>query len=132
MVYTVNVELDRRITLPADVLRELGIDPGTELLLETENERVVLTVKPGHAEPHAIFTRDIPPDKSVEDFLDEYEQKYQMTSEEFYRKYHAGELEEHWDFIDWIGQYETKLAAEKQGIDARRVDYERFVPQEQQ
>jgi len=49
---------------------------------------------------------------SVDDLkaqLGEYESKYGMKSEEFYRKVFSGELEEHMDFISWLGDYEQYL-----------------------
>jgi len=38
--------------------------------------------------------------------LRNYEQKYNMKSEEFYKKFMKGELEEKDEFIDWAGEYE--------------------------
>ncbi|MBI4531729.1 MAG: hypothetical protein HY709_09400 [Candidatus Latescibacteria bacterium] len=34
-----------------------------------------------------------------------FEQRYGMTSQEFYRKVQAGELEEQIECIDWLGYY---------------------------
>ena len=38
--------------------------------------------------------------------LRNYEQKYNMKSKEFYKKFMKGELEEKDEFIDWAGEYE--------------------------
>lgn len=35
-----------------------------------------------------------------------FEQRYGMTSHEFFRKVQAGELEEQVEFIDWLGYYD--------------------------
>ena len=38
--------------------------------------------------------------------LRNYEQKYNMKSKEFYKKFMKGVLEEKDEFIDWAGEYE--------------------------
>jgi hypothetical protein len=46
-----------------------------------------------------------------------YEQKYQMSSDEFYAHYLSGKLEDSKDFVEWAGDYqhyiELKLALEE-------------------
>jgi len=73
-----------------------------------------------------IYIQDIPPNKSVPDFLDDYERKYQMASKDFWRKYKAGELECDVEFIDWAGHYEHKLYLDSMDVDAKSVTFERF------
>jgi len=34
-----------------------------------------------------------------------YEQKYQMSSDEFYANYLSGKLEDSKDFVEWAGDY---------------------------
>ncbi len=45
--------------------------------------------------------------------LTEFEHKYQMASDEFYKNYLSGKLEDSKDFIEWAGDY-------KQYIDLKR------------
>jgi hypothetical protein len=40
------------------------------------------------------------------------EQRYNLLSDDFYRLYRAGELEQNRDFIKWVGFYEAKLERE--------------------
>ena len=40
------------------------------------------------------------------------ERRYNLLSEDFYRLYKAGELEQSRDFIKWVGYYEAKLERE--------------------
>ena len=44
--------------------------------------------------------------------LTRLEQRYNLLSDDFYRLYRAGELEQNRDFITWIGFYEAKLERE--------------------
>ncbi|GBD98002.1 hypothetical protein BMS3Abin07_00009 [bacterium BMS3Abin07] len=46
-----------------------------------------------------------------------YEQKYQMSSDEFYTKYLSGKLEDTRDFIEWAGDYQQYIELRKE-IDA--------------
>lgn len=46
-----------------------------------------------------------------------YEQKYRMSSDEFYTKYLAGKLEDTGDFIEWAGYYQQYIELRKE-IDA--------------
>jgi len=38
-----------------------------------------------------------------------YEQKYGMTSEEFFSRFQRGELDDRMDFIEWAGAYDLFL-----------------------
>lgn len=38
--------------------------------------------------------------------LSSYEQQYQISSEEFYAQYQAGELQDSADFVEWAGDYQ--------------------------
>ena len=44
--------------------------------------------------------------------LTRLEQRYNLLSDDFYRLYRAGELEQNLDFIKWVGFYEAKLERE--------------------
>ena len=39
--------------------------------------------------------------EKVGDSLKDFEAKYRMPTEVFYKKYLGGELEENWDFMEW-------------------------------
>jgi len=43
-----------------------------------------------------------------------YEQKYQMTSADFYAKYLAGEMEDIRDFVEWAGDYQHYIALKQE------------------
>jgi len=126
MQASVKIQNDGHAIIPAEVIRHLGGRPGAELVIEMDSDHALLRVESPAAAPHPIYARDIPPEKSVQDFLDEYERKYQMTSEEFWQKYKAGELECDIEFIDWAGHYEHKLYLDGIGVDPRTVTFERF------
>ena len=44
--------------------------------------------------------------------LTRLEQRHNLLSDDFYRLYRAGELEQDRDFIKWVGFYEAKLERE--------------------
>ena len=44
--------------------------------------------------------------------LTRLEQRYNLLSDDFYRLYRAGELEQNRDFIKWVGFYEARLERE--------------------
>ncbi|MFP4009889.1 MAG: hypothetical protein ACLFV6_18100 [Spirulinaceae cyanobacterium] len=48
----------------------------------------------------------------IEQKLQDFEQKYQMQSEEFYRRFQAGELGDSMDFFEW-NTYHEMLANAK-------------------
>jgi hypothetical protein len=50
----------------------------------------------------------------VEPKILEYEKRYKLLSEYFYKLYKAGKLEENWDFQNWAGLYEIKLDRENE------------------
>ena len=41
------------------------------------------------------------------------EKRYNLLSEDFYRLYKTGELEQSRDFIKWVGYYEARLQREE-------------------
>ena len=59
--------------------------------------------------------------KSVVDALDAllralaaYEQKYDMTSANFYARYLSGALEDSKDFVEWAGDYQHYMALKQE------------------
>jgi len=51
--------------------------------------------------------------QAIEPLILDYEKKYKVLTPYFYNLYHAGKLEENWDFIDWAGLYDIKVHREK-------------------
>jgi hypothetical protein len=45
--------------------------------------------------------------------LSAYEQQYEMTSDEFYRRFRNGELGDSVDFVEWSVFWDMRQAAEK-------------------
>ena len=43
-----------------------------------------------------------------------YEQRYQMSSADFYARYQRGELEDTADFVEWAGDYQHYLQLKEQ------------------
>lgn len=43
-----------------------------------------------------------------------YEQKYQMSSYEFYANYLSGKLEDSKDFVEWAGDYKHYIELKKE------------------
>lgn len=68
------------------------IDRAIDKLLATEIERA-------HAERRDLEAR-----------LADYEKRYHMSSEEFYRRFRAGELGDGMDFVEWSVFYEMHQA----------------------
>jgi len=45
--------------------------------------------------------------------LQSFENKYQMTSDEFYKNYLSGKLEDSQDFVEWAGDYKHYIDLKK-------------------
>ena len=116
MTTKVYVRKNGEAVIPASVLKSWGFEPGMEFEIDI---RVPSDGK------HVKFLPEIPPDKTVQDFLDEYEQKYRMKSENFYEKYLKGKTEDDFEMNDWAGWYETKLALEKDNVDPSKTTLKR-------
>jgi hypothetical protein len=80
--------------IAAKDLQALGISPKSRV----EAEIIVKDVDP----PSPL---EIPPDKTLQDILDEYEARYGMTSEECSRKLEYDEIDESLDLLQWMGFY---------------------------
>jgi antitoxin component of MazEF toxin-antitoxin module len=115
MTTKILVKKNSEAIIPAHIIKSLGIAPGTELEIDI---RMPSTQKRVPSLP------DIPPDKTVQDFLNEFEQKYQMTSEEFYRKLQNGELDEDPELNEWAIYYSIKLELEEKGKDPSKATFE--------
>jgi hypothetical protein len=112
MTTKVYVRKNGEAVIPSSVIKSWGFEPGMEFEIDIHI--------PSDGK-HAKFSPDIPSDKTVQDFLDEYEQKYRMKSESFYEKYLRGKTEDDFEMNDWAGWYETKLALEEEKIDPRKT-----------
>jgi len=115
MTTRVLVKKNSEAVIPAHVIKSLGFAPGTELEIDI---RVSSTRRRVPSLP------DIPPDKTVQDFLNEFEQKYQMSSEEFYQKLQNGELDEDPELNEWAIYYSIKLELEGKGKDPSEATFE--------
>jgi len=51
---------------------------------------------------------------SIESYLQKFEDKYKLRSEDFYEMAKNDKLEHTPDFVEWLGVYEIKLKREKQ------------------
>jgi len=124
MTTKIQIRKSGDVVIPARVLKSWGLEPGMEVEIDI---RV-----PSDGRP-AKFPDEIPPDKTVQDFLNEYEQKYGMKSKDFYEKYQQGETEDDFETNDWAGWYEIKLKLEEDKVDPRtttlklveRIDFQR-------
>ena len=115
MTTRILVKKNSEAVIPAHVIKSLGIAPGTELEIDirmSSNQRRFSSLP------------DIPPDKTVQDFLNEFEKKYQMTSEEFYQKLQSGELDEDSELNEWAIYYSIKLELEEKGKDPSKATFE--------
>ncbi len=54
---------------------------------------------------------------NIEIDLREFEQKYRLSSEEFYRQFKNGELDDQEDFMLWSGIYEMQLQNKKKLVE---------------
>jgi hypothetical protein len=54
---------------------------------------------------------------NIEIDLKEFEQKHRLSSEEFYRQFKSGELDDQEDFMLWSGIYEMQLQNKKKLVE---------------
>jgi len=112
MTTKVYVKKNGEAVIPADTLKAWGIKPFSEIEIDI---RMPVDGRD--------FPPDIPPDKTVQDFLYEFEAKYGMTSEEFYEKWQRGETEDVPEINQWAGLYKTKLLLARDGLDPAKTTY---------
>ncbi len=115
MTTKVLVNKNGEAVIPAHVIKSLGIAPGTELEIDIRMPSIQKRVP---------SLPDIPPDKTVQDFLIEFEQKYEMTSEEFYQKLQHGELDVDPELNEWAIYHSIKLELEEKGKDPSKATFE--------
>lgn len=106
--------------IPARVLISMGIQPGEELDIDIR--------KPSEFESQK-FPPDIPPGKTVQDFLDEFEQKYQMSSEKFYELYQKGQADDTPDLNEWAIFCSIKAALEEKHEDPSKATFKPYKPE---
>ena len=61
-----------------------------------------------------VFTSAIEALNALFRSLVAYEQKYQMSSDEFYANYLSGKLEDSKDFVEWAGDYKHYIELKKE------------------
>jgi len=114
MTTKVYVKKNGDAVIPAEMLKAWGVEPGMEIEIDIH--------VPSDGRERK-FPPDIPPDKTVQDFLDEFEARYGMTSEEFYNKWARGETEDTPEINEWAGYYKTKLLLERDGLDPAKTTF---------
>jgi len=119
MTTKVYVNKNGEAVIPADTLKAWGIKPFTEIEID------IRTPSDGKE-----FPPEIPQGKTVQDFLDEFESRYGMTSEEFYEKWQRGETEDEPELNEWAGFYRLKLSLKEEGKDPTEATFNRYIPEE--
>ena len=118
MTTKIYVKKNGEAVIPADTLKAWGIKPFSEIEIDIR--------MPADGKE---FPPDIPPDKTVQDFLDEFEDRYGITSEEFYEKWQRGETEDEPEINEWAGFYKLKLALEEEGKYPAKATFKRYIPE---
>lgn len=94
MIATILINENGEGRIAPEIIRALGLAPKSRI----EAEIAVKEIDP----PRPL---EIPPDKTLQDILDEYEAKYGMTSEACDHKLSYDEIDETLDLLDWMGFY---------------------------
>ena len=97
MIATILINENGEGRIAPEIIRALGLAPKSRV----EAEIAVKEIDPP-------FPMEIPPDKTLQDILAEYETKYGMTSAECDYKLSYDEIDETLDLLNWMGFY--KLA----------------------
>ena len=89
-------------------------------------DRVVLTYR-GNAKIGSIIRDAVERERRIKQIalsrtmekLRRLEERYSLSSEEFYRRMEAGEMDDRDDFVDWAGEYEifSRLKEEIEAIE---------------
>ncbi len=84
--------------------------------LEFENKYILSTINKMLRVELGMIRREI---KKFEDFLIDFEKRYNMSSEEFYEKFNAGELGDDREYMRWYAYKDTynKLIERKKEIE---------------
>jgi len=112
MTTTVYVRKNGAAVIPARVLKAWGVKPGAKLEIDIQ---MPLDGKK--------FPPDIHPEKTIQDFLDEFEDRFGMSSEEFFDQWQRGETEDIPEVNEWAGFYKTKQLLERDGLDPAKTTY---------
>jgi len=112
MIATILIDENGNGRIAAEVLRAFGLAPKSRV----EAEITVKEIDP----PRPL---EIPPDKTLQDILDEYEVKYGMTSAECHHKLSYDEIDETLDLLDWMGFYELARQAIADGEDPSTMKF---------
>lgn len=112
MTTKVYVKDNGEAVIPAQILKAFGVKPKTEIVIDIYLSSNGTEVLP-----------EIPPTKTVQDFLDTFEEKYGMTSKEFYDRWQRGETEDIPEINEWAGYYKTKLLLQKEGLDPAETTF---------
>jgi len=112
MLATILIDENGDGRIAAKALKALGIAPKSRVEAD-------ITVK--EIDPPRLL--EIPPDKTVQDFLDEYEAQYGMTSEECSRKLEHDEIGDDLDLLRWMGFYEIAKRAVARGENPAEIKF---------
>lgn len=122
MTTKVIVRKNGEIVIPANVIKGWGFEPGMEFEID------IRVPSDGR---YAKFPPDIPPDKTVQDFLDEFEQKYHLSSNEFYELWQKGQSEDTPEMNEWALFCSIKFALEEKGEDPSKATFKPFELEEE-
>lgn len=112
MLATILIDENGDGRIAAEALRALKLAPKSRV----EADITVKEIDP----PRPL---EIPPDKTLQDILDEYEAKYGMTSAECSRRMENDEIDESLDLIDWMGFYELARRALARGENPTQMKF---------
>ncbi len=116
MLTTIIITENGEGRIAAEAVRALGIVPKSRV----EAEITIKDIDP----PSPL---EIPPDKTLQDILDEYEIKYGMTSEECSRKLENDDIDETLDLLRWMGFYRLAQGAIADGEDPAEMKFTLFA-----
>lgn len=112
MIATILINENGEGRIAPEIIRALGLAPKSHV----DADIIVKEVDP-------LRPRDIPPDKTVQDFLNEYEAKYGMTSAECSRKLEHDEIGDDPDLLRWMGFYEIAKRAVARGENPAEIKF---------
>jgi hypothetical protein len=116
MLATILIDANGEGRIAAKALKALGLAPKSRV----EADITVEEIDP----PRPL---EIPPDKTLQDILDEYEAKYGMTSAECYHKLSYDEIDETLDLLDWMGFYKLAQDAIADGENPAEMKFTLFA-----
>ncbi|GEM_PF-6227594 len=116
MIATILIDENGDGRIAAEALKALRLAPKSRV----EAEINVKDIDP----PRPL---EIPPNKTLQDILEEYEKKYGMTSEECNRKLSYDEIDETLDLLDWMGFYRLAQDAITDGENPAEMKFALFA-----